>query len=59
MAHRKEIERDVKLAEGLDLYTTPTLFINGIKVTGDRPFDAYKAVIDQELKGAGAAGKGK
>lgn len=59
MAHRKEIDRDVKLAEGLDLYTTPTLFINGIKVTGDRPFDAYKAVIDQELKGAGAAGKGK
>ena len=59
MAHRKEIERDVKLAEGLDLYNTPTIFVNGIKIVGDRPFEAYKAVIDQELKGAGAAGKGK
>jgi len=58
MAHRKEIDRDVKLAEGLDLYTTPTLFVNGIKIVGDRPFEAYKAVIDGELKGTGA-GKGK
>jgi len=58
MAHRKEIDRDVKLAEGLDLYNTPTIFVNGIKIVGDRPFEVYKADIDAELKGSGA-GKGK
>lgn len=50
VAHRKEIERDLKLAEGLDLYNTPTIFINGIKIVGDRPFEVYKAEIDQALK---------
>ena len=59
MAHKKEIDRDLKLAEGLDLYTTPTLFINGIKVTGDRPFESYQEVIDRELKLSGAGGTKK
>ena len=57
MSHRKEIDRDVKLAEGLDLYNTPTIFINGIKIVGDRPFEVYKLEIDAELKGSGK-GKG-
>jgi protein-disulfide isomerase len=59
MAHRKEIERDMKLAEGLDLYNTPTIFINGIKVVGDRPFEVYKADIDRELEASGPRGRGK
>jgi len=54
--HREEIDRDLKLAEGLDLYNTPTIFINGVKLLGDRPFEAYKAVIDQELKASGTGG---
>ena len=57
MRHKMEIDRDVKLAEALDLYNTPTIFINGVKLPGDRPFEAYKAVIDQELKAAGPGGK--
>ena len=57
MRHRKEIDRDVKLAEGLDLYNTPTIFINGVKLLGDRPFEAYKSVIDREIKAAGSGGK--
>ena len=57
MRHKKEIDRDVKLGETLDLYNTPTIFINGIKLLGDRPIEAYKAVIDGELKGAGPGGK--
>jgi protein-disulfide isomerase len=57
MRHREEIDRDVKLAEALDLYNTPTIFINGVKLLGDRPFEAYKSVIDQELKAAGPGGK--
>ena len=59
MRHRREIDRDVKLAEELDLYNTPTIFINGLKLLGDRPFEAYKSVIDREIKAAGSGGKGR
>jgi len=51
MRHRKEIDSDVKLAESLDLYNTPTFFINGIKVVGDRPYNVFRKVIDRELAG--------
>ena len=57
MGHKKEIDRDVKLGETLDLYSTPTIFINGVKLLGDRPIEAYRAVIDGELKAAGPGGK--
>jgi protein-disulfide isomerase len=57
MRHKKEIDRDLKLGETLDLYTTPTIFVNGVKLIGDRPFEAYKEVIDGELKAAGTGGK--
>jgi len=59
MRHEKEIDRDLKLGEALDLYNTPTIFINGVKLLGDRPFEAYKTVIDGELKAAGTGGKNR
>ncbi|MBP2682812.1 MAG: disulfide bond formation protein [Deltaproteobacteria bacterium] len=59
MRHNAEIDRDLKLGEALDLYNTPTIFINGVKLLGDRPFEAYKAVIDTELKAAGTGGKNR
>ena len=57
MRHKAEIDRDLKLGESLDLYNTPTIFINGMKLLGDRPIAEYKAVIDSELKAAGTGGK--
>jgi protein-disulfide isomerase len=48
--HSAEIERDKKLAVDMDLYTTPTFFINGRKVVGERPFVYFKKIIDEELK---------
>ena len=57
MRHKMEIDRDVKLGEALDLYNTPTIFINGVKLLGDRPIEEYRAVIDGELKSAGTGGK--
>jgi protein-disulfide isomerase len=57
MRHKMEIDRDVKLGEALDVYNTPTIFINGVKLLGDRPLEAYKEVIDMELKAAGAGEK--
>ena len=47
--HSQEIERDKKLAVDMDLYNTPTFFINGRKVVGERPFEYFKKIIDEEL----------
>jgi len=57
MRHRKDVDRDAKLGEALDLYNTPTIFINGVKIIGDRPIEAYRAVIDREIKAGGPAGR--
>ena len=59
MRHKSEIDRDLMLGEALDLYNTPTIFINGVKLLGDRPIEEYRAVIDGELKAAGAAEKNR
>ena len=47
--HSSEIERDKKLAVDMDLYNTPTFFINGRKVIGERPFDYFKKILDEEI----------
>jgi protein-disulfide isomerase len=43
------IERDIKLALDLDLYNTPTFFINGRKVVGNVPFAYLKKIVEEEL----------
>ncbi|MHB9097402.1 MAG: DsbA family protein [Syntrophales bacterium] len=48
--HAPEIERDKKLAADLYVFSTPTFFINGRKFVGDRPFDSFKKIIDEELR---------
>lgn len=52
-AHSQEIDRDIKLAESMDLYSTPTFYINGRQVIGERPFEFFKKIIDEELNRAG------
>jgi protein-disulfide isomerase len=49
--HAREIEGDKKLAVDLDLYNTPTFFINGRKVIGERPFAYFQRIIEEELGG--------
>ena len=48
----KIIERDVKLALSLDLYNTPTFFINGRRVIGDVPYEYLKKIVVEELNAA-------
>ncbi len=48
--HAKDIDRDLELAVNMDLYTTPTFYINGRKVVGERPFGYFRKIIDEELK---------
>jgi protein-disulfide isomerase len=52
MKHALLIERDKKLAVSLDIYNTPTFFINGRKVVGDVPYEYLKKIVDEELKNA-------
>lgn len=51
--YAKEIEEDIALALKHDLYNTPTFFINGRKVVGNRPFEYFKKIIDEELVKSG------
>jgi len=48
--HAASIERDKKLALDLDLYNTPTFFINGRRVIGERPYEYLKKIIEEELR---------
>lgn len=43
------INSDIELAQSMDLYNTPTFYINGRQVVGERPFDYFKKIIDEEL----------
>ena len=52
MRHSSLFEQDKKLALSLDLFNTPTFFINGRKVVGDVPYEHLKKVIEEELKHA-------
>jgi protein-disulfide isomerase len=52
-SHAKEIDGDVKLAESIDLYNTPTFYINGRQIVGERPFDYFTKIIDEELAKGG------
>lgn len=52
MKHRKLIEQDENLAVAMDLYNTPTFFINGRKVIGNRPYEYFKKIIAEELENA-------
>ena len=53
MKHKDLIEQDKNLAFSMDLYNTPTFFINGRKVIGNRPYEYMKKVIEEELEHAG------
>ena len=47
--HQDAIDADLKLAESLDLYNTPTFYINGRQFIGDRPLAVLKKAVDEEL----------
>ena len=49
MKHMEIIERDTQLALDMDLYSTPAFFINGKKYLGNRPYEYFKKVVDEEL----------
>jgi protein-disulfide isomerase len=48
------IRRDQNLVNALGATGTPTFFVNGRKLVGAQPVDAFRAVIDEELANAEA-----
>ncbi|MHA7629984.1 DsbA family protein [Corallococcus sp. M7] len=51
----KQIEADMADGSAKGANGTPTFFINGRTLVGAQPFEAFKKVIDEELKKAGVA----
>ncbi|MCA9527555.1 MAG: thioredoxin domain-containing protein, partial [Myxococcales bacterium] len=51
---KAQIDEDMKVGAQFGARGTPNFFINGRQVTGARPFDAFKTVIDEEIKKAEA-----
>jgi protein-disulfide isomerase len=51
------IRRDQNLANSLGARGTPTFFVNGRKVVGALPYEAFRAIIDEELAKAEASVK--
>jgi protein-disulfide isomerase len=47
---KKKIDSDAKQAASLGVTGTPGFFINGRFLSGARPFDSFKVIIDEELK---------
>ncbi len=50
--HKVETDADQQLARSLGASGTPSFFINGRSLRGAQPFEAFKVVIDEELKKA-------
>jgi protein-disulfide isomerase len=49
------IEADMKQGSELGVSGTPAAFVNGQLVSGAQPVDAFKKIVEAELKGGGKA----
>jgi protein-disulfide isomerase len=52
----QRVERDQALTTQLGANGTPTFFINGRKLVGAQPLEAFSALIEEELARAKASG---
>jgi len=50
----ERVRRDQNLVNALGATGTPTFFVNGRKLVGAQPYQAFKAVIDEEIQKAEA-----
>ncbi|MCO6439312.1 MAG: thioredoxin domain-containing protein [Phycisphaerae bacterium] len=48
--YQSEIEKDMSRGRELGVTGTPAFFINGRFLSGAQPFDAFKAIINEELE---------
>jgi protein-disulfide isomerase len=50
---KDKVDAEDKEGAGFGVTGTPTFFINGTRLVGAQPFEAFKAAIDKELKAKG------
>jgi protein-disulfide isomerase len=48
--YKDKVDSDAKEGAAVGATGTPTFFVNGTKIVGAQPFDAFKTAIDKELK---------
>jgi protein-disulfide isomerase len=51
--HLARVKRDQALVVGLGATGTPTSFVNGRKLVGAQPYEAFRQVVEEELAAAG------
>lgn len=59
MVHLKELNQNLDRIHALDVWSTPTTIINGRMLKGAQPYETYKAVIEDALKGESSGWKGR
>ncbi|MFH1177292.1 MAG: thioredoxin domain-containing protein [Acidobacteriota bacterium] len=47
--HAKTVDGDLAYAASIEVNSTPTFFINGRLISGARPFEQLKEIVEQEL----------
>ena len=52
--HSREIDADMDLAADFKAHGTPHFFINGLRLSGAQPLDAFVTAVDAQLKVANA-----
>src|SRR5262245_35864450 len=57
--HKAAVQRDLDDGNRLGITGTPAFFVNGRTLTGAQPLEAFTRLIEQELAGVAASGKGK
>lgn len=55
---KQDVANDQKILSAVGTRGTPAFYINGRFLSGARPFEQFKAIIDEELKKADTAIKG-
>jgi protein-disulfide isomerase len=53
--HREQVEEDAAEARSFGITGTPGFLVNGRVITGAQPYEAFAAVIDDELRRSGVA----
>jgi hypothetical protein len=55
--YMRELQEKLNLAHELDIWSTPTIIINGTIIKGAQPYEVYKQAIDEALGKSGARNK--